>query len=290
MKLATLGTLLLLCIIQLNAQNSPPDTDIFVFDLSENSNDISISNGRNITKRKGYDNQPSFFSNDLLMYSSFIDTQNDIMMIDLRTGEQTNLTKTKESEYSPYRIPSTNSFATVRVEEDGTQRLWKFHLKSQTTPSLVFDDIAPVGYFAWNKKEVLMFVLGRPASLVISKAKRSKPDTIINNIGRTIKLIPGTQNFAFERREENGTIFIYKLNRSDKSFTKIVEKPANSSDWGITQQGTYITSVGSKLLKFNPKTDKEWHLLTDLEQIATGAISRMAVSKDNKRLALVINQ
>ena len=37
-----------------------PECDIFLFDLVDSADEMKVSNGRNVTQRKGYDNQPWF--------------------------------------------------------------------------------------------------------------------------------------------------------------------------------------------------------------------------------------
>ncbi len=277
--------------IQLTAQSPPPSTDIFVFDMKEKKGKITLSNERNITNRKGYDNQPAFFNNDYILFSSHINGQNDIMIYDLYEEKLTNLTKTSTSEYSPYPIPGYSSFATVRVEEDGTQRLWMFQMDRKTKPSIIFEKIAPVGYHAWNtKNDVLMFVLGDPVTAVFANATKVDDDIITSNIERTIKLIPGTNDFAFERTEETGEKVIYRLDAGNREFSKIIQKPEGASDWTITQDGTFITSKGSTLHMYNPKNHETWQELTDLGSMASKGISRMAVSQENDKLAIVIDQ
>lgn len=272
------------------SQAPPPDTDILVFDMKERKGKIILSNDKNVTNRKGYDNQPAFFNNDYLMFSAYDNGQNDIMIYDLYEEELTNLTNTKESEYSPFPVPGYGSFGTIRVEADGTQRLWMFQMDGKAKPRVVFEDLAPVGYFAWNvSNDVLMFVLGQPATLVMANANEVDDKIITKNIGRTIKLIPDSKDFAFERREENGDVIIYRLDAETKAFGEVIKKPTGSSDWVITQEGTYITSVGSKLWMYNPKKGTEWSELTDLGEKAGKGITRMAVNSNNKRLAVVIS-
>lgn len=286
-----LSSILLVTLISFGlAQSPPPSTDIFVFDMKEKKGKISLSKGKNITNRVGYDNQPAFFNNDYVMYSSQENGQNDIMIVDLFDNKITNLTNTSTSEYSPFPMERYNSFATVRVEEDGKQRLWLFPMMGKESPTVIFEKIAPVGYFAWNMDQILMFVLGQPASLVLANPNNVDDKIITSNIGRTIKVVPNSPDFTFERREENGDVMIHVLDAVNNELRSIIKKPSGASDWAITQEGTYITSVGSKLMSYNPKRDNEWQEIMDLGAMGAKGITRMAVNGNNKRLALVINQ
>ncbi|WP_339699321.1 hypothetical protein [uncultured Roseivirga sp.] len=279
-----------LCTLIGNAQAPPPDTDIFVFNLKEKKGNVTIEKGKNVTERKGYDNQPYFYGEDYMLYTAYDNGQTDIMMLDLLENKKTNLTNSKESEYSAAMVPGFESFAAVRVEEDGTQRLWLFHLNTKKSPQLVFEDIAPVGYHAWSGSNVAMFVLGTPVTLLMANAREPGEKKITDNIGRTLKLIPETTDFAFERTEENGDKNIYRLNSATARFELTVKKPENSSDWTITNEGTYVTSVGSKILTFNPKYHKEWNEITDLSAMGLSGITRMAVNENNTKIAIVINR
>jgi Tol biopolymer transport system component len=280
---------LCLCTISIKAQSPPPDTDIFVFDLKEKKGKVSVEKGKNVTDRKGYDNQPYFYRNDYLLYTEYDNGQTDIVMLDLYEGKKKNVTNTPESEYSAVLVPGYDTFAAVRVEEDGTQRLWYFHLVGKTPPSVTFDDLAPVGYHAWSDDHVLMFILGTPTTLLLTDIKERNDKIVTSNIGRTIRALPKTPDFVFERTEESGEINIYKAFRDGK-FELINKKPENASDWTVTQEGTFITSVGSKVLAFNPKYDTDWKEVSDLGSMASKGITRMAVNENNTKIALVINR
>lgn len=276
--------------ISLSAQSAPPNTDIHVYTMKEKKGKITLSKGKNITNRSGYDNQPAFFNNDYILYSSYQDDgQNDILIYDLYEDKITNLTNSEDSEYSPTPVPGYNSFATVLMKADNSQRLWMYHLDTKKVPQLIFDKIEPVGYFAISEQDVLMFVLGQPVTMVMANMNEVDDDIITSNIGRTIRAIPGSTDFTFERTEDDGSNFIYRLNKTSKEFSKVVQKPEGASDWTITQEGTYITSVGTKLLAFNPKQHTEWIEITDLGSNASKGITRMAVSQENDKLAIVIN-
>lgn len=288
-QLTTLMIGLCLCTISIKAQSPPPDTDIFVFDLKEKKGNISIERGKNVTNHKGYDNQPYFYMNDYLLYTEYNNGQTDIVMLDLYEDKKRNITNSPESEYSAVMIPGYDTFAAVRVEEDGTQRLWYFHLVGKTKPSVTFDNLAPVGYHAWSDDHVLMFILGTPTTLLMTDVKERNDKIVTSNIGRTIRALPKTPDFVFERTEESGEINIYKAFRNGQ-FELIVKKPENASDWTITQEGTFVTSIGSKVLAFNPKYDTDWKEISDLGSMASKGITRMAVNEDNTKIALVIGQ
>ena len=143
--------------------------------MKEKKGKIILTKEKNITNRNGYDNQPAFFNNNCMLFISHINDQNDIMIYDMYEDKLTNLTKTKTSECSPYPILGYTSFATVRVEEDSTQRLWMSQMDDKTDPRMVFEKIAPVGYFIWNSdNHTLMFVLGQICNCYNRQCKLSE--------------------------------------------------------------------------------------------------------------------
>lgn len=290
MKKLWTGLFCLALIFELTAQTTPSSTDIYLFDLKEKKGKITLSKAKNVTNRKGYDNQPSFFNNDYILYSSHREGQNDIMIYDIYEDQHTNLSNSKDSEYSPTPIPGYNSYAVVRVEEDGSQRLWMYHIDDKQKPKLIFEKIMPVGYFAIQDKDVLMFVLGNPVTLVLANMEEVNDDIITSNVGRTIRSIPGTKEFTFERTEEDGSVKIYRLEREKNEFFEVIEKPERANDWTISPEGTYYTSVGTKIMAYNPNHHSQWIEVTDLGSDASAGITRMAINQENDKLAVVINK
>lgn len=279
-----------LCFSTLLFAQAPPSTDIHVYSLKEKKGKITLSKGENVTSRDGYDNQPFFYRNDFLLYSSYRNGQTDIVAKDLYSGEEQLATNTPESEYSPHVVPGFDTFVAVRLDKEGQQRLWVYHLDGKTKPEMIIEKVEPVGYFAYNSNnDILAFVLGDPITLVSANAMQVYDNIVTSNVGRTIKVIPGTNDFAFERNEENGEVIIYHYSASTGEFDKIVTKPSGANDWCITQEGTFITSVDTKLLAFNPKHHNSWTEIEDLGKVAKNGITRMAVNEGNNKIAIVIN-
>ncbi|MDT7604642.1 MAG: hypothetical protein QOF61_2639, partial [Acidobacteriota bacterium] len=180
---------------------SPPDTDIFVVELKSEGGKLVFGQPANITRRVGYDNQPSFLPDGqtLLFTSQREGDQTDIYRYDLRTRATTQLTSTPESEYSPTLMPGGKFFSVVRVEADKTQRLWKFPLAGGAA-SLVLDNVKPVGYHLWlDARTLALFVLGdektkQPNTLQLASLAKDRPTAIEVstehvNVGRSLQRV-----------------------------------------------------------------------------------------------------
>lgn len=77
--------------------------------------------------------------------------------------------------------------------------------------------------------------------------------------------------------------------RGDK-LRRMTVTPRDANDWAVTPQGTYLVSVGSTIWKINPTFDSAWSKILDLKDLGIENISRIAVSSDNLRLALVVDR
>ena len=164
-----------------------PSTDLYraPIEAREGWPGWSVGAPVNLTDRPGYDNQPSFLPDgSSLLYTSMRDGQTDIYRYDLASGAIRGLTATPESEYSPTPLPDGGGFSVVRVESDGTQRLWAFD-SDGSNPRLLLPDVEPVGYHAWlDEAAVALFVLGEPPTLEIADLSSGETKTVARNIGR----------------------------------------------------------------------------------------------------------
>lgn len=152
---------------------TPPPSDIYLTFLT---GDFKLGAPAKFTQHIGYNNQPSFLADDRsVLYTSIRNGQADIYQYDPGFGGTTQATNTPESEYSPTLMPDGKNISVVRVEADGTQRLWKFPLTGRGAPSLILEDIKPVGYHWWLDKNTLaLFILGatgKPATLQIADVR-----------------------------------------------------------------------------------------------------------------------
>jgi len=143
---------------------APPSTDIWLVPIDLDASPPKLGDALNLTDRDGYDNQPLFEpEGNSLLFTSQRDGQTDIYKVRLSIAPLEQLTDTAESEYSATVMPSGHEFSAIRVESDGTQRLWAFR-RDGSAPRLVLENVAPVGYQAWTPDGALaLFILGEPA-------------------------------------------------------------------------------------------------------------------------------
>ena len=266
----------------------PPSTDIYVLDLTLKDGALQIGKATNVTHREGYDNQPSFFSDDEIFYTSIQDNQADIYAFNLRTKRRRQMTKTPESEFSPTLTPDQKFFSVVRVEADKAQRLWKFPVDAGA-PTLVLPNVKPVGYHLWaDDNIVLVYILGEPPSLQYARVDIGKVQRLTDNVGRCLQTIPGSSDASFVQKNELGEWWIFRMNTKtwDKEpITKALSTEDHDFTW--MPDGTILMALGSQLYRIKPNSGQDWTLIADLANQSIHDITRIAVNASGTKVALV---
>lgn len=276
----------------LSAQ-APPNTNIYLFQIEQLTDSlIQVNNPQLLTNfnAQGYNNQPRFFSDDELYFTSQQPAQQqpDIYAFNLRRNTKTQITNTPEGEYSPTLTPDASYFSAVRVEADdaGTQRLWEFPTDRNNNGKPVFKYVKGVGYHYWlNNYQVAMFIVGEPNTMVVGDTRTDKTLQIATNIGRCFQDLPNG-NMAYVHKENDYTYYIKSFNPYSRKSKTIVKTLPGSEDFAVLPEGTIIMGKGSKLYKYHPAYDTDWLEISDLRYYNIRKISRLAVSDDFK-LALV---
>jgi hypothetical protein len=299
----------LLCSPMLRAQM--PDTDIWLFDLNESKGHFTFSKPLNITNRPGYDNQPAFSPDGkYILYTSYRENgQSDIYKYTFHSKTTTAFCSTPESEYSPVFSPDEKFVSVVRVEKDSAQRLWKFPLNG-ASPVLLFKNIDSIGYHSWmDSTHVLLFILGTPPSKLhdtdmpgtpeklieqnIHHDSKNDLELVINNPGRSLR------NKYFVNKTDTAHWEIDQARLGFHRLYKIAPTLKGKEDFDIYQNQIILMGTGSKIYAYtielgvsNPfDPDKvifhEWQLAADLADSGIKNISRIAISRDGKKIAVV---
>jgi hypothetical protein len=276
----------------LSAQ-ATPGTDIWVMDLQESGGAVRVSNPVRISNRAGYDNQPHFGPGGAyVLYTSIDDAgQADILRYDFSSGRSENLTRTAaESEYSATLMPGGDRFSAIRVEVDSTQRLWSFDL-SGSDPQVVLHSVMPVGYHAWIDAETLaLFVLGSPATLQIAVPETQAAQIRAEDIGRSLHKVPQHRLASFlqwETRDGERVGVIKTIDPDSGETEEAGVALEGGQDYAWTVEGVILMAAGSTLFSFSPGDEAGWREVADLAAVGIDGISRLAVSPDGSRLAVV---
>ncbi|MGI9531761.1 TolB family protein [Lutimonas sp.] len=284
--------LMSLCCAFMAAQEA---TEIYLFDLSEQDSQITISNPVNISKNEGYDNQPSFTEDGTgILFSSFREGQADISKYFIAENYRVWITDTKESEFSPIQVPGKKKYFTcVRLNEDDTQYIYKYAFKKKL-PELFIPDLK-VGYYIWfDPKTLISFVIGDTETLQVSSFKHKIRYPIRSNIGRSMHKIPesaglGSNLMSFISLSHESPE-IYSIDPFKSTSVYIADALAGSRDLTWTARGTMLMGKNNMIYKYHPSKDKEWIPINIEAEFDIQGISRIIISPDGSKLVLVANE
>ena len=277
-----------------------PDCDIWLLNIKDSAGKISFSNPENITKRKGYDNQPAFSPDGkYILYSSQRDSggSTDIYKYDFKTKVISQFTKIPKSEYSPTFMSDGGHISAVVVEKDSTQRLWSFQLFPVGKPSdkksielrypyCIMQNVKEIGYHCWiNKDSVALNVLTKPAfTLQIANIHTQKTFVVADSIGRCMKMRDGNLWYTTQAGH-----FQNVFEFSPKSKTSYIKGMIESEDYCFYKNELWSCSDNTIVSGYmNSKLGATE--VVNLEQFGITKPTRIAVSPDGKKLSVVSNK
>lgn len=262
--------------------------DVFLVSLTMANGVVKAGVPANLTRRDGYDNQPSFSGDSRQMFytSNRGDGQTDIYKYDFNTGLAVPAHSTKpESEYSAYPVDNGKSLAVIRVEADSTQRLWRMPLDG-SAPSVMFPQTKPVGYFAQADDSTwAMFVLGSPATLHVGIAGRTPTNVLASNIGRSLHRIPGTSRVSFVQKGADAW-YVMQFDARTRRVDTLMKTLPRVEDLAWVDSTTMLMGQGTKLFSWT-RGAAEWTQVADFNFAHVTSISRLAVSPNQRWLAMV---
>ncbi len=270
-----------------------PSTDVFLFDLNTENAAFHLSNFKNISDSEGYDNQPSFMDNATILYAGTRNGQTDIVQYHIKSDSKTWLSSTKGGEYSPLKIPNQDTVSAIRLDPDGKQRLYRYNLKNSTN-SIILDTLV-VGYHVWLEQNTLITSVleDNYLSLYSSDLKTHQNKKVFSHIGRTLQHIPNSKLISFISKNPDGTSEIKSINPITGDIQAIATPLLNAEDLCWLSDGSILMAKDDKIYKLNPKTESGWKEIASLNSYGITNLSRLAVSPDGKKIAVVgtlINQ
>jgi hypothetical protein len=188
----------------------------------------------------------------------------------------------------------------VRVEKDKvTQHIVQYTSKGKK-PSILLPRLKNVGYYEWlNQQEVIVFELPEPFYLVRRSLYASMADTLAKNIGRTFYYLRGKGKIIYLDKSDTISWKIKSISQDQlKKVRKglavesdiVCETLPGEEDFCFLQDGSILMGHNGFLyLKKNPfkYKDAPWDEFADLQTFGLQKFSRLAISPDNTKLAIV---
>jgi hypothetical protein len=265
-----------------------PNTDVWLFKLKVKKGIHTLQSGENITKREGYDNQPSWDEKGerLFFVSVKEDKQSDVYVYVLGKKKITQLTKTTESEYSPTLLADNKRLACVVVEKDSAQRVWTYDVLSGNMNTILFNEDS-VGYFhLLNNDTVIYYKLTEPHSFRVHHLSTKKDLWLCYSPIRGFKKI-NSHAFIYGTKDSSSVSF-YRYEAYTQKATLICKYSSLSEDISWHPILGLLKSEGATILKWD-ELQKKWETLFDFTSFGIKRITRFSFDPENKHIAIVDN-
>ncbi|MFK7780997.1 nuclear transport factor 2 family protein [Psychroserpens sp.] len=278
-----ISSLFLLITFQLFSQ---ANTEVFMFDVEVKSSTITIKNGKNLSNNEGYDNQPSFLNDRYILFASTRNGQTDIAKYDTRYDSKSWLNFTEGGEYTPLIIPNRNDISAVRLDKDGTQRLYSYNGSNGDSTELIKDLV--VAYYTWFDEHTVVSAVieDDQLNLFVSNLQDGTNRKYETNVGRSFHRIPGSNLVSFISKENKNQWQIKSLNPLTGDTKVIANTMEGVEDICWLDNKTLLTSKDNVLYKLRLQRDNNWKKVADLESEGITKITRLIVNTEGNKLLI----
>ncbi len=275
---------------------APPTTEVYLAPLSITATGVTVGTPVNISNNPGYDNQPSFLpDSSAVLFTSARKTaadpdgkQTDIYRWDIASKQLVQLTHTAENEYSPLVSPDGKSFVCVHGTE---QSLFRYDLDG-SNPRLAYQHGKElIGYHVWiTDTQIAAFILGAggsPNTMQVIDTTTGHAETITSGIGRSLLMRPGRNAVSFVTKLSPQSSEIKQLDLTMHVVSTVVAdtlKPSEDLAW-FPDGKHLVMGHGSTLSMWTEGLG--WTDIADFAVSGVGKVSRLAVSRDGKWIAIV---
>ncbi len=288
------------------AGDAPPQTQVWLAAL-----DLALGTvgpPRPVTNHPGYNNQPSF-ANDgsALLFVSNRSGSINVYRYAIATGRTTAITATSENLYSPQELPDGSGFSAVRVvtpnangAESKSPPIWRYGWDGK--PVAPMTDVRVVGYYAWvNEQLAAYFVVDADGTrnantAVLADRLTGQTRLMTAKPGRSLGRTPDGRRASFVDKTDPQRWVVAAMGMDDEKPLVLVATPTGpagepeadrSEDTCWLPDGSLLMAQGSRFLRWNGQAGSGFQPYADVGPLG-GAIKRMAVSRDGRQLAFVV--
>jgi ketosteroid isomerase-like protein len=270
------------------------DSEVWVGSLDMSGGRFAVSNLVNISKHPGYDNQPAFFSDGKLVFTS------QIAVLD-ETGHAVQAVVHDFAKGTSTPVPGGLGFSPTPVDDGSLMLLRDGHVVLHDTSGkeTQLTETKDAGYFArFDEQTWVLYMNDKQRRLVMYDPKTKALDTMaLGSITAPFR-IPGKRAVTFVAVEPfpvpEGVaapprkLFLRQLNLDHRQITTLaaISFPTSGSHvW--TSRGTLLMASGHTIYEWNPAKPDDWRTAATFDEPELQGLTRIAISPRGDRIALV---
>ncbi|MEA2343822.1 MAG: hypothetical protein QOF63_1991 [Thermoanaerobaculia bacterium] len=269
------------------------DSEVWVGSLDMSGGRFAVSNLVNISRHPGYDNQPAFFPDGKLVFTS------QIAVLD-ETGHAVQAVIHDFAKGTSTPVPGALGFSPTPAADGSLMLLREGHvvLHDASGKETQLTETTDAGYFArFDEQTWVLYMNDKQRRIVMYDPKTKALDTMaLGSITAPFR-IPGKRAVSFVAVEpfpapEGGApprkLFLRQLNLDDRQVTTLasISFPTSGSHvW--TSRGTLLMASGHTVYEWNPAKPDDWPVVATFDNPELQGLTRIAISPRGDRIALV---
>jgi ketosteroid isomerase-like protein len=269
------------------------DSEVWVGSLEMSGGRFVVSNLTNISKHPGYDNQPAFFPDGKLVFTSQIAALDE-------TGHAVQAVIHDFASGTSTAVPGALGFSPTPAANGALMLLRDGHvvLHDVSGNESQLTETKDAGYFArFDEQTWVLFMNDKQRRIVIYDPKTKALDTMSIGAMTAPFRIPGKRAVSFvavepfpapEGAAAARTVFLRQLNLDDRHVTTLASIPFPTSGSHVwTSRGTLLIASGHTIYEWNPAKPDDWRTAATFDDPELQGLTRIAISPRGDRIALV---
>lgn len=246
---------------------------------------FAVSDLRNLSNHRGYDNQPSFLPDG----QSLLYTTEAVNLDETGQGVHAVRYDLRTSKATP--LPLAKGFSPTPAKDGGIMLLreggvWLHDARGRLVRALTQTKTA--GYFCRFEDETwVLFMNDKDRRIVLYDPKTHEVETMINGAITAPYRVPGERAVTFVVQTEN-TRTLHRLDVDTKRVTTLATIPFATGGHHVwTPRGTIFIASGAEIREWDPRTPDAWPLVHRFDSPDLQGITRIALNATANRIALV---
>ena len=271
---------------------TPTPVNLYVADVKYVNGSVTIGTPRKLTGDRGVNSQPSFTPDGkAILFVSRRDTtgQSDVYRIDIRSGAETEITRTPENENTPTVTPDGRLMVIRWVPATLFKEWGPWVYDMNGTPSAgVLPGPDTVGYYV--RVDSVTFAMmrpkSRPAVALFDVRRKTMTDYAWPVANLPPQLVPGRHAISFTQTDSLGQNQIRMLDLRTLQSSLVTPALVGRTVHSWTPRGFVLMAKGNSVYGIKPGRGATWKKVAQMTQPDLQALSTYVVSPAGDKVIL----